>query len=139
MFEGARAFNEGVLQGTAIRARREAEQNRKSADRIGDAIGAALARKASDAQDLAAENDRLQTEVMDLKLKLAIARAGEEGRLAQVEAFMGAFPEADLLTNSGRHYASGNVKKKARIIYEAAFDNYATSCGIVRPADHRLD
>jgi hypothetical protein len=139
VFEGARAFNEGVLQGTAIRARREAEQNRKSADRIGDVIGAALARKASDAQDLAAEVDRLQTEVMDLKLKLAIARAGEEGRLAQVKAFESAFPNAELLTDSGKRFSDGDMKTKSRIIYEAVFDKFAASCRIVRPADHRND
>ena len=139
MFEGAKAFNEGVTSGLAIRARREAEQNRKNADRIGDAIGMALARKAADAQDLAAENDRLQTEVMDLKLKLAVARANGEGRLAQFEAFKSVYPNADLMAASGARFADGDVKTKARIIYEAAFDKYAASCGIVRPADHRTD
>ena len=139
MFEGAKAFNEGVLQGTAIRARREADQNRQNANRIGDAIGAALARKAQDANDLAAENDRLQTEVMDLKLRLAVARAGEEGRLAQVKAFESAFPKAELLTDSGRRFSDGDMKTKSRIIYEAVFDKFAASCGIVRPADHRND
>lgn len=73
MFEGAKAFNEGVMSGLAIRGRREAEQSSRNAARIGDVIGAALARRAANADEMAAEIDRLQTEVMDLKMKLAKA------------------------------------------------------------------
>lgn len=89
----------------------------------------------------------LESQVADLKAQLAAAQlalavktADAEGAVAMYQAMKAAHPQSPLLADTGKRFkASGNIKTKARLIYEATFDRILRGAGIADPVKHRAD
>jgi hypothetical protein len=129
MFESADQHAARTWQGTAWGLRATANANADAAD--------AWAQNASEWKDHA---KNLEAENANLKLALAVEKAHAEGLSAQKDAFAAAHPQSPMLADTGKRYkASGNIKTKGRLIYEATFDRICREAGIADPTKHRAD
>jgi hypothetical protein len=82
----------------------------------------------------------LEAQVANLQLALAVEKAHAEGALAMYQAMKAAHVQSPLVDDSGKRYkTSGNIKNKARLIYEATFDRILREAGIADPTKHRAD
>ncbi|WP_395454302.1 hypothetical protein ACHMW5_11955 [Azospirillum melinis] len=120
-------------------------RNRQLANQITETAKANLVIEEQNAliQRLRKEKAELQAEVVRL------ARIAEDnemdgvGRRAERDAFMAAHPDSPMLADSGKRFVSekvrGQIKTKARLIYEQAFDAHGRNrLGISNPADRRI-
>jgi hypothetical protein len=95
---------------------------------------------ADNARKWKAHAKNLEAENVNLKLALAVEKAHAEGLSAQKDAFAAAHPQSPMLADTGKRYkASGNIKTKGRLIYEATFDRICREAGIADPTKHRAD
>ena len=81
----------------------------------------------------------LEAQLAALKDELAVEKAHSAGLEAQTMAFAKECPNCNLMADSGKRYKDGDIKRKARLIYEAAFDATAKKLGISNPASRRAD
>jgi hypothetical protein len=88
---------------------------------------------------LARQVSVLKAEVARLNLALAAKTAHADAIKAQLKAFQDLAPAHPLMAASGMRFASGNIKTKGRLIYEAEFDRIAASKGIRDPKTLRAD
>lgn len=71
---------------------------------------------------------------------LAIQKlAHSEGLTAMLNVMKTNHPNSPALADSGKRYKGGNIKTKARILYEIAFDKIITAHGLDNPASYRAD
>ncbi len=80
-----------------------------------------------------------EAEVARLTDALALEKAHTEGLTAQTKAFASECAKCSLMADSGKRFKDGDVKKKIRLIYEAAFDVCAVKLGISNPTSRRVD
>jgi len=107
-----------------------ADQDTANAQTAGLAVAVMLAKVRN-------ENSQLQEQINDLKQQLAVKTASFEATRAQVIAFRDDNPNSDLLKSSGQKAVDGQVKSKARIIWEQVFDKTLAQFGIINPASFR--
>ncbi len=116
--------------------------NRKRSEGAEQAVSI-LAKGLDDRDDRITElNDRvakLEAQVAMYRRRAAIGESDAAGKKAQIEALIAQHPTSPLNQNSGVRFKDGSVKKKIRLIYEAAFDAVAKTWGITDPASNRIN
>jgi hypothetical protein len=131
-----RAVKNGGIASDMRSAQRQAAARVAAAEHDGErnvVIFATIAKaRISNLESTVAE---LEAELSNMKIEIM----SEAGRDAQVEAFMRQHPNSPLLADSGKRFKSGKIKTKARLIFEAAFDQKGRELGIINPADRRKD
>jgi len=93
----------------------------------------------SGAVALAVALQAARAEIARLEDALAVKTASAAGFEAQTRAFAAQHPDSLLMVDSGKRYKDGDVKRKIRLIYEAAFDACAKTLGIMNPTSRRVD
>lgn len=136
MFESADAGLARIWRNGALQLMRQSGEHADNA--------AAWANNAREwrahALGLTDENANLKAQVANLQLALAVEKAHAEGALAMYQAMKAVHVQSPLVADSGKRYkVSGNIKNKARLIYEATFDRILREAGIAEPTKHRVD
>ena len=82
---------------------------------------------------------KLEAQVANLQLALAVKNAHAEGATAMYKAMKATHPQSPLLVDTGKRFKDGNIKNKATLIYEGTFDRILREAGIADPTRHRAD
>jgi len=93
----------------------------------------------SGAVALAVALQAARAEIARLEDALAVKTAHAEGATAMFHALTKQHPDSPLLVDSGKRYKDGDIKRKIRLIYEAAHDACLAKMGIANPASCRAD
>ena len=128
-------MSDGIYLGGMIRNHRIAEANAQAADEA-----SAQARAwAAHAKKLEGKNSELQARIAELEGQLIAAQMHAAGRGDVIAAFAEQHPNSPLLADSSQRFKDGDVKTKARRIYEQAFDAKGRELGLANPAQYRQD
>jgi chitodextrinase len=85
---------------------------------------------------VATQNERITS----LEDQLTVEKANAGAYEAWVRAFIAQHPDSPLRADSGKRFkATGNVKTKGRLVYEAAFDTTLREMGIANPVSRRAN
>jgi len=136
MFESSDAGAARIWRNGALQLMRQSGDHAENA--------AAWAKNAREwkahALGLTDENANLKAQLAAAQITLAVEKAHAEGALAMYQAMKAAHVQSPLVADSGKRYkVSGNIKNKARLIYEATFDRILREAGIADPTKHRAD
>jgi len=105
-----------------------------------DSIRRLMAEKANMDQQWTSDVRTLEKQLAETQRALDDKTMHIAGLVAQRDAYMEQHPDSPLLHDSGERFrSSGNIKTKARLIYEAAHDAMGRELGIVNPAERRND
>jgi len=77
-----------------------------------------------------AHAENLEAQLAEKHIAYVAKMAHAEGYKAMYEAMKTAHPNSPLLADSGKRYKDGDVKSKAHLHYEAAFDRIIREHGI---------
>lgn len=140
MFDHDNSAN--IWRGGAIRNARIAEDNAADA-RAARANTAkfeeAMHHNYKAAMDAQGALKMAQARIAELEDKLAIKTAAAAGFEAQSIAYRDQHPDSPLRADSGKRYKDGEIKRRIRIIYEAAFDAALRQLSISNPVSRRAN
>ena len=108
-------------------------------ERQNNTIRQLMAEKASMDQQWTSDVRTLQKQLAETQRALESELMHAAGLEAQRTAYMEQHKDSPLLQDSGKRFRDGDVKTKARLIYEAAFDAKGREIGVENPDKRRED
>ena len=139
-------FNDPISQAILVNGARTAVRNNRHLSTTIDQANAnidyanrVIAERNDEIARLREELNARNKEVQDFRLQAIVEMAGGEGQKAMFKAMKQAHPTSPMLADSGKRFKDGNVKHKAFLLYEEAFDRIIRDHQIANPETYRAN